>query len=263
MLHHINISDAYAFLLEYAEKQENSSVYFSYLRGLFMHYVLDRNCHPYIFYRTGLPSKEDNSKETQEKYMNLHVGFEGILDKIYADRNKTFKNPSKCAKCPDYQVKMISKMFYELAKYLKYGDIDEFTYYNAYKDLLFAETFLYSPLGFKKFLVHNVFSKGSYIDNMMSPKNTKAYEKYDILNLKQKDWYDCVTGEQRDESFLLLVSSAKREIEIIDDIICKAKNGENIRKDLMKFINNIDHDGFAVGAKKVHYQVYSDLKDCK
>ena len=30
-----------------------------------------------------------------------------------------------------------------------------------------------------------------------------------------------------------------------------------------KFVDNIDHDGFEVGAKKLHYQVFSDLRDTK
>lgn len=262
-LHHINISEAYSFLLEYAAKQEDSAMLFSFLKGLFMHYVMDRNCHPYIFYRTGFADAKTGNEEDKKKYMNIHVGFEGIMDTIIGKENKTFKSPKKCAKCPKEHVKSVSKMFFELAKYLNYEDIDELTYYNAYKDLLFAESILHSHLGFKKFLVHNIFCKGSYIDCMMSPAKTKPFEKYDILNLKKEEWRDCVTGAKRNESFPELVEKAKNEISTIDKLIEKAANKENIRDDMVLFINNIDHDGFEVNADKIHYRNYLDEKDTK
>lgn len=262
-LHHINIADAYSFLLEYAAKQEDSEMLFSYIKGLFMHYVMDRNCHPYIFYRTGFADPKTGSKEDEKKYMNNHVCFEGIMDTIIGKRYKTFKFPRKLVKCPDMQVKSISKMFYELAKYLKYEKVDELTFYNAYKDLLFAENILFSPLGFKKFLVHNIISKNSFIDCMMSPCRTKKYNKYDILNEKNSQWKDCVTGAKRNESFLKLVENAKKELPNVDKIIKNAQDKKDIREDMNMFIHNIDHDGFEVGATKIHYQNYTDLKDIK
>lgn len=262
-IHHINISDAYSFLLEYASKQEDSEMLFSYLKGLFMHYVMDRNCHPYIFYRTGFADSKTGTEEDKKKYMNIHVGFEGVMDTIIGKENKTFKNPKKCAKCPENQVKSVSRMFFELAKYLNYKDIDELTYYHAFKDLLFAESILHSPLGIKKFFVHNIFCKGSYIDCMMSPSRTKPFEKYDILNLKKDEWCDCVTGEKHNESFLELVKNAQEEIKQIDKLIEKAAKKENIRDDMVLFINNIDHDGFTVNAEKVHYKNYLDMADTK
>ena len=262
-IHHINIADAYSFLLEYAAKQSDSEMLYSYLKGLFMHYVMDRNCHPYIFYRTGFADAKTGTDADKAKYMNIHVGFEGIMDTIIGKQNKTFQCPKKCAKCPEEQVKSVSKMFFELAKYLKFEDIDELTYYHAYKDLLFAESILYSPLGVKKFFVHKIFCRGNYIDCMMSPCKTKPYEKYDILNEKKNEWRDCVTGEKRRESFLELVENAKKELPNVDKMIEKASNKIDIREDMAVFINNVDHDGFQVNATKIHYQNYLDEKDVK
>lgn len=262
-IHHINIADAYSFLLEYASKQADREMLFAYLKGLFMHYVMDRNCHPYIFYRTGFADPNSKNEKDADKYMNYHVGFEAILDTVYGKLNKTFQRHSKCAKCPDVQVKSVSKMYSELAKYIGYKGIDELTYFNAYKDMLFAESVLYSPLGVKKFFVHNVFMKNSNIDNMMSPARVKPFEQYDVLNLKHNDWLDCVSGEVHRESFLELVDNAKKELATVDAIIKKAKKCENIKSDMTKFVKNIDHDGFEVNAVKVHYQVYLDLEDKK
>lgn len=263
LIHHINIADAYSFLLEYVNNQPDKDMLFEYLKGLFMHYVMDRNCHPYVFYRTGFADPNNSTDEDKEKYMNYHVGFESILDTIYGKMNKTFKAHKKCAKCPEDQVKSVSKMYFELAKFLDYKDIEELTFYNAYKDLLFAESVLYSPLGVKKFFVHNIFAKNSNIDCMMSPARIKPYEKYDILNLKHEEWLDCASGEVHKESFLDLVNNAKNELKVVDSILSKAKKGVKIKQDMIKFVKNIDHDGFEVNAVKVHYKVYLNMEDCK
>ena len=98
---------------------------------------------------------------------------------------------------------------------------------------------------------------------MMSPNKTKPFEKYDILNLQNSVWKDCVTGVERTESFEDLVENCKKELKIVDILIEKASNKENIRDEMTKFINNIDHDGFEVNAKKLHYQNYLIPKDTK
>ena len=154
-------------------------------------------------------------------------------------------------------------MFYELAKFLNYEGIEELTYFNAYKDMLFVEKVLYSPLGVKKFFVHNIFARNKNIDCMMSPSKTKAFEKYDILNLQHSKWFNCVSGAERYESFFDLVDKAREELLTVDAIIRKAYRGDNVKRDITKFVDNIDHDGYEVGAKKLHYQVFSDLRDSK
>lgn len=260
LIHHINIADAYLFLLEYASKQNDKEMLYAYLKGLFMHYVMDRNCHPYIFYRTGFPISKDPSEEEKNKYMNYHVTFESILDTVYSKKYKLFRSHKRYIKCPDEQIKSVSKMFAELAKYLHYNYIDDLTYYNAYKDLLFTESILYSPYGIKKFFVH-IFAKNKIIDNMMSPCRSKPYEKYDLLNLKHTEWKNCVSGEAYNESFPELVEKARQELKIVDSILEKGKDGSITREDMINFINNIDHDGFVVDSKKIYYQVYSNLED--
>ncbi|MCQ2087192.1 MAG: zinc dependent phospholipase C family protein [Bacilli bacterium] len=260
-IHHINISDAYSFLLEYANKQEDKEMLNSYLKGLFMHYVMDRNCHPYIFYRTGFATDPEN-KEEAKKYMNIHVRFESILDTVYAKSNKTFIKPKKCVKSNENWVKSVSKMFFELAKHLNYEYVDELTFYNAYKDMLFVESVLYSPLGVKKFFA-NLFIKNNFINCMMSPARSKPYEKYDVTNLSNSEWKDCITGEIRKESFLELVENAKKELPKVDELIKKASLNEDIKEDMVNFIHNIDHDGFMVNATKSHYQNFLDTSDTK
>ena len=194
--------------------------------------------------------------------MNIHVSFESILDTVYARSNKTFKSPRKCAKCDKNHIKSISKMFYELAKHLNYENVDELTFYEAYKDMLFVESVLYSPLGVKKFFV-NLLMKNNFINYMMSPARSKPFEKYDVTNLSNSTWKDCVTGEPRQESFLELVENAKAELPRVDEIIKKASSKEDIREDMVNFIHNTDHDGFEVNATKSHYQNFLDLNDIK
>lgn len=256
-LHHTNISDAYSFLIEYACKQKDKDMLLAYIKGLFMHYIIDRNCHPYIFYRSGFSL---NGQENP-KYVCNHALFESILDKVYSKNCNTLTAPAKYIRCSKDDVVSISKMFYKLARFLKYDSIDKDTFYEAYKDFVFAQKALYSPLGVKKFFIHNVFCKNSLIDCMCMPVNEKKYDSHDVLNLSHRVWRDCISGIERTESFLELVDNGVKEVAKIDTVLKKAAKNPNVRDDIKKFVNNIDHDGFTVNKWKKHYCNFLDPKD--
>jgi hypothetical protein len=52
-LHDIDISRVYNELIKYANASSDKELLYSYIEGLFLHYSLDRECHPYIFAKAG------------------------------------------------------------------------------------------------------------------------------------------------------------------------------------------------------------------
>jgi hypothetical protein len=211
---------------------------------------LDRNVHPYVFYRTGFSS----NKNEQKDFSLSHIAFETILDVYYSRLHHTFNKPSKYIKSKRKYVHIVSTMFYELAKYLNYDYINDNTYYLAYKDMRTSQKMLFSRHGFKK----RYYSKHMYksVVNVMSmPMDVHKYDKYDILNNTHSSWADCLTNKTRTESVDDLVKKASSEITKLDELLYKAKNNCLSFEEFDDFINNIDHDGFPVGAVKKYYKL--------
>ena len=244
-LHHVDISEAYAKLIEYALKSEHKEMLLAYIRGVFMHYILDRNLHPYIFYRSGYVT--DGTKEDAHRFMVAHQYFESGLDNLYSKLHKTLQNPQKCVKIPNPSLVEISKMWYYLSKEINYEGIKEDTFVDCYSDMYFAFGFLNSPLKIKKFFFH-IFKRNTSIDALAFPFTTKQAVKEDFLNIQKNEWKDCVSGESRFESLDELVTTAQKECEKINVFFEKPKLSS-----IKSFVNNIDHDGFKVNSEKKYF----------
>lgn len=250
LLHHSNISLAYTHLLEYAQKSAHKDMLLSYIEGLLMHYVLDRNVHPYVFYRTGFSSDVTKQKE----FSLSHIAFETIMDVYYSRLHHTFQKPSRVIKMKHRDVLLISEMFCDLASFLKYKYIDKKTFYYAWKDMKTSQRMLFSRFGFKK-RYFNKHMHNSVINVMSMPMKVNKYDEYDILNDSHQKWADCLTNQERHESIKELVTNAQKELIELQNIIFNASKNEDISKELSSFVHNIDHDGFKVNSEKIYYSL--------
>lgn len=248
MLHHSDITSFYAGLLSYASRQseEEKDLYYSFIYGLFLHYILDRNVHPYVFYRTGFPSRQDEAFA----YMYAHVYFETMMDCLVAKKYAIKPINKKAILNSDEDVKKISKMIYEvnlITFNFSYIKID--TYYKAYRDMLFMEGLFTSRTGFKRGIYRLLFYK-----TQLYPQTTMRQVKYndilDVLNDRKDLWKDCVNGANHHESVLELFEIATKEIKGIKAILKDSRDGKKITKQLERFVSGINHDGFIVGARK-------------
>ena len=244
-LHHIDISEAYSKMIEYANQSNDKELLLAYIRGVLMHYILDRNLHPYIFYRSGFEMK-DEEKEYY-RFLVQHQYFESGLDNLYSKLHKTRQNPKKCVKIPTQSLVAITRMYYWLAKELNYEGIEPDTFIDSYEDMRFALSFLYSPLKIKK-LFFRLFKKNTVVDSLSLPLTTKQAKREDFLNFKKMEWKDCITGESRYESLDELVAKSKEETKQIDDLFANPS-----LKKMKAFVNEIDHDGFKINSKKKYF----------
>ena len=244
-LHHVDISEIYLKLIEYANKSQDKEILLAYVRGLLMHYILDRNVHPYIFYRSGFVG--DGSAKDKSLNMLSHSYFESGLDNLYSKLHKTLQNPKNCVKIPNPSLVAIARMWYNLAKEINYEGIEPDTFMDCYDGMRFAMGFLNSPLKIKKFFFH-LFKRNTLIDALSFPFTNKKAIKEDYLNTKKSEWKDCVTGESRHESVDELVANAVKETYQIDRLL----NEPSIEK-MKTFIHQIDHDGFKVNAEKKYF----------
>jgi hypothetical protein len=248
-LHHIDLTDAYAKLIDIAVKSPDKELLLAYIDGLFLHYCLDRNCHAYIFYETGYPTKAEEKK----KFGISHMYFETILDFILAHKAGTFGEPSKTLNMPKEDALKVSKMWAEMNKeVMKAPHLDEKSFYFALKDYQKALHSAYSATGKKKAFFKKFFGTESYAWGMSYPQSIEEFKDIDFLNEKHGAWYDPVTGVQHTESFLDLIAKAKEDYGHAHEMLIKAANGLDIKEELRSFVGGIDHDGSPIGGVKKH-----------
>ena len=247
-MHQSHIEDYYVSMLEYASPSPHKEMLFSYIEGLFAHYAVDRNCHPYIFFRSGF----DQNGELHGFYAFNHGKFEAIVDKLLTKKRGTFIKPRKAIAIAKSKVIEISKMWHAAAPDILDGE----AFLRAYQDFVFAEKMLYTPTGLKRPLFR-MMGKYSTAYAQSCPRFLKKYHILDLLNEGHNPWKDPATFDIHNESFedLLLLSSSDLA-EIRPTLLEAMKEGADftdIKRKIAVWSKNINHDGTPFGEKKRDY----------
>lgn len=250
-LHHIDVSDIYSKLIEYALKSSYKDSLISYIHGLFLHYSLDRSCHAYIFPRSGFALK----KEDEKKYAALHCLFETYLDMEIGKNEDTFTYSCyKYLEVPSKELKEISRMWYEVnLQTLKNPAISPDSFYFGVKDYMSIEKFVNVNHSFKRWLLKKIMGENSLPFAMNFPSKIPAeHASLDFLNEKKTGWPDASTGKIHNESFMELFDKALEDYESLLPTLEEGEKGLPIVDKLHEFVDNRNHDGGQIGAKRTH-----------
>lgn len=246
-IHHIDLSSFVNFVFLKIENSNNKlekEVLKSYLKGFLMHYVVDRNCHPYVFYRSGFPVEG----KPKRNYTFIHSLFESRLDAlVLMYKNLPRVGPRKPTRIKNEHLKIVSNVYYEYAReIMKEDNIAPLSYYKAVKDMTFVNAFLYSRTGLKKKFIEK-HMRYTLFNSMSTPIKVQDDDKVDYLNLKKSMWIHPVTGEVSTKSFIELLEAAKKDFLVAAALFdIGDMNVLNQKVDL--FVSNVDHDGSKVGA---------------
>ena len=250
-LHKREVTALYMAMIDYANKSEDKELLFDFIEGIYLHYILDRNCHPFVYSHAGY--KEDDSKEAKY-YSAFHTKFESAIDFIYAKEKGVFnENPVFSLKTvSDEELHKISKMIYEANKASdNVPGLDENSYFTSVKDYAAIMKFVNKPHGLKRWFLKTFFGRDAVAFALNYPRNLeKTYGKVDFMNATKEEWPDPVSGEKRKESWYDLMDNAKKEYLSFLPLLEKAKNGEDISKEAHEFYAGIDHNGVKDGATK-------------
>lgn len=256
-LHHSEISSLYSAMMKYAnEHKERKELLLSFIEGLMLHYVLDRNCHPYLFSITGYELEGEPLKK-KKYYASLHAKIEHAIDKIYGREQGTFEEvPSYCLELVnDEELMEISRMWFEANKVsVNNPNIAEDTFFLSIKDFNAAYKFINKPYKLKRNFIGVFMGKTSMAYSISYPRGLdKVYPKADFMNVKKRYWLDPVTGEKRKETFHMLMANAKKEyLEYVVPMMDKARAGEDVTETLHLFYDGINHDGCKEGKIKTY-----------
>ena len=253
-LHHEDITNIYVEMIKYARESEDKDLLFSFIKGFFLHYVLDRNCHPYIFSKTGF-SKEPKMKKF---YSSCHSKTESAIDKILGEKDGSWNEDVTYAlKIKDNELMKISKMIYVAnSKTDKYPSLQEDSYFKSVYDYRKVMKFVNKPHHFKRFLTR-LFGKESMPYSLNYPRNLKkTYGDIDFLNEKHSAWPNPVTGEKTTLSFLELEDRAYDDYLKILPLLEKEMNGEDAKEDISKWVNKLTHDGYHLGEEMKYMDTF-------
>ena len=239
-IHNDNPLNLYIHFINEANKLDktNRDFVFSYIYGLLNHYILDRICHPYVFYYSGI----------DEDFMKNHQKFETNIDVLLRQHFNNYIKPSSTIKNDINSLDILSNIYYT---YSNNHDLklNENTFIKAYKDMYNIQNILYSKHGFKKWILHT-FMKNSQVDNTSMPLKIK--DGIDYLNLNKNLWQHPTKNFKMSLSLLELMDYAKKEFNKIKKILLNAYNHLDYENDLESFINNINHSGIIIGDKMLY-----------
>ncbi len=223
--HKNNVNDYFKNIITYILKQkEIKPEYKAYLYGSLAHYILDKNMHPYVFYKTGtfFPRKVET-----HKYNGLHTKFEFMLDAIFYNYDYKIsykKNNIVKEKFPKiiFSTDLKNIIDYSFKETFNEKNIGKI-FNKSYLDYRLALKYIYQDKsGLKKNLL-KVFDKltGKKIQNMQWHSMHIVSLDYSILNIERKKWIYPANKNK---------SSNKSVIDIYDDSL----------KEILKIISNIE-----------------------
>jgi hypothetical protein len=241
-LHDMDISPVYVELLKYANASKDKEMLYSYIEGLFLHYVLDRECHPYIFSKAGY-AKEGPLKK---HYSASHCRLESYMDILLGKKHSTFTyRTDRLLALPEDQLRKISIMWSAVnALTVKNPFVNDEAFADSLHDYRKVMHFVNTPHRLKRGLIALLVGKDSQPYCMNFPSHfSESEKKLDYFNEAHENWPAPATGKMRNESFDDLWALAQEDYEKVIPLLLKARKGMDILPQLSAFVGDIDHDG--------------------
>jgi hypothetical protein len=252
---HQEMPAPYCAMMAYANQRPDKELLYAYIDGLFMHYAVDRACHPYIFYFTGFTDRPEDSAKVHHHYNFSHMFFEVTLDFIIAHREGTFQPIADVLALSDSDLLAISKMWYEVNKEVQNVPyIAPKSFAIALKDYRLTERGAEDHSGHKKECFKRLFGKESYAYAMVFPKNLDAFKGIDFLNQAHASWR-MPAGEVRNESFDDLLLEAGEIYHDLHSALLQAKDGFDVRDEVERIANHLNHEGIVPNSPKIYWKL--------
>lgn len=212
---------------KYCEISNDKSIAKSYIYGFFLHYALDRNCHPYVY-------SLQNKIVKEHKFTNPHTAHHNIefsMDSYLLNKHLGIIEPRKFNTAQT--ISDNSRVITEISRLLSYTvgktlnmPITPKQVATALTDTKAIEKITYDPKGYKRFLIVPIeiiaapISRNFKFTSMMRPKDLENAKKYGNINHKQ--WISPYCDGTRNESFEDLFEKAKLDAKAM---IIKFQNG--------------------------------------
>ncbi len=218
--------------------------------GFFLHYMLDRLAHPYVFSKSGF----DAQGELSPPWNIRHAWFETLLDLSFlqtsscTDQNRC-KKSWKLLHAETKKLKKLSHFVYSMFP----QHILPQSFYISCRDMQAVFRTLYDPHGIKRALFKKFTAAESLPMAYISPIQLSEQTKQFVLGLDGRPWLDPVSGEERQESFGQLYSLAVEDLQELNQLWPDFIVGKNLDAIKTSFSRGINHDGKEPNARRTYH----------
>lgn len=187
----------------------------AYILGFIGHYLLDRHCHPYVYYRSHFQGK---TPEYYGCHMNLEVDIDTELLNFYKNKLPSEFRQESTIMMTRLEVRTIATILYYVYS-MTYPDL-KITYTGmrlAIRSIQAGTKFLYDPHGKKKVLTRKLETLTIGYP-LLSPMMASDYLHFyhDPLNVLHQEWHNPWNSQLRSTaSFIDLMEAAQQEYQIL------------------------------------------------
>lgn len=248
-LHSSEVVEKFTRMIEYAQKQDNKlkPLLFSYIFGHGLHYLLDREAHGYVFYKTGF----DKDGNLTGKYGTDHALFESMIDFEFPKHLGIATYAIK----PHRTLNLTEPQAIEISRMYAYNEIiEDLTFFQAWQDTKYLLEFFLDPNKLKQKVLRLLKLKHSIMYSMIHKVSKDKNDDIDYLNLNKGVWHNPSTNELHRESFVELFEKALSYTNEWAEILNQAFNNKEYLKKLTVFCNNRGYDGIDIGSKMLYHK---------
>lgn len=231
----IHRSDGTKFMAQLLVQPDMNDGYKSFVFGQFCHYILDRTCHPYVYYMSGF----DSEGKLTGKYHYAHSHFEGELDVamcLIHNFKDALKEPAKLFPADKVTLEKIEKGMTGAVSELFGRKLPKDYYKNAVCNMRNAVKAINKMPGFMVKAMGNFVLAGQRL-----PRECERT----VLNETHELWKHPSTGEEHHESFEDLFQEALGIIKAAyNDVLTKGLSLET----LLPYYNGLNYKGTVPGA---------------
>jgi hypothetical protein len=220
----------------------------AYVIGALTHYVLDRTCHPYVFYRSGF----DEHGSLTEHYSADHARLEVAMDAALIQKlnlSPAIYQPQKTLSVDAISLQTISQLYFSAFPKL----VQEHSYQQAVEDMQATYRFLYHGRWLNRLLVILIAGKRSLPFSLIHPHKIKETVANQALNLTRKSWRHPITGTSSQLTVPQLIQISEQEIKELINLLIQEQLTET---KLKQWCNQVDYDGKEVGKTMRFFQSY-------
>lgn len=231
-LHRARPGDILDIFGDYCKKTEKPDIAKSYACGFIMHYVLDRACHPFVYYLQDLITDRNAKLNPNSVHNTVELALDSLMLKLHLgigaprafETDKTFS----CTEAEKEEIAAMLSLASAAVTPISFSAQDVKT---AIDDTKHAQRLLLDANGKKEKALKvletaaSPFTKNFKISSFLRTDDLENAKKY--VNINNGRWTSPFESGQRHESFFELFEKAKEDaLEIIGGFLDGASGGE-------------------------------------